>query len=541
MEVRYTPGPRFVVVGKLAVAVLDPDVSAEVLERVWRTLLAGGGVGEVLQDMTGSYGTNLAAIPPFAVVAPALDGAQLAVRGRLVVRVLDHAGLETVSGVGVSTWSERWVPAPESLEILSADAGAGSSGEPSGHALPIGLGVVKAETVWLMVTEVSPEIASGLSPEMASGLSPEMASGLSPEVVSGVSPVVVDAAATDVGGGASLDSVSGVSPVVAITAATDVVDGLGSEVEPVPASVTTCEPPYREVTLVEVGEPALPDEPVDVAEEQMPTPGSEARMTAPTIDSHEQTMAEAEDSYDHLWGPTVMRRVEDAAVREAEEPEGVPSGASLGGPLISYVPGVGSPAEAIDEPGGGDHDGETIMSDRLAAIRSQVDAVSSPSPGPVGAPTPPGQTVLARMCDAGHPNPPQSRQCGVCAADLVGESSRVSRPTLGRMLLSTGPVFDLDRPVLVGRKPRVSRVQGADLPRLVTVPSPQQDISRSHLEVRLEEWHVLVVDLGTTNGTILLRPGQPPRRLHPHETVMIRSADIVDIGDGITITFEAVP
>jgi pSer/pThr/pTyr-binding forkhead associated (FHA) protein len=72
------------------------------------------------------------------------------------------------------------------------------------------------------------------------------------------------------------------------------------------------------------------------------------------------------------------------------------------------------------------------------------------------------------------------------------------------------------------------------------VPSPQQDISRSHVEVRLEGWHVLVSDMSTTNGTTLLRSGQPPLRLHPGEAVMVVSRDVVDLGDGVTLTFEGI-
>src|SRR5450759_5273313 len=64
VDVRYTPGARFVAVSGSAVAVLDPAVTDEVLEAVWRALVAGGGVGEVLQIMTGAYGTSLTSIPP---------------------------------------------------------------------------------------------------------------------------------------------------------------------------------------------------------------------------------------------------------------------------------------------------------------------------------------------------------------------------------------------------------------------------------------------------------------------------------------------
>jgi pSer/pThr/pTyr-binding forkhead associated (FHA) protein len=76
-----------------------------------------------------------------------------------------------------------------------------------------------------------------------------------------------------------------------------------------------------------------------------------------------------------------------------------------------------------------------------------------------------------------------------------------------------------------------------DMARLVTVPSPQQDISRSHLEITLEGWHVLLADLNTTNGTTLLRPGQSPRRLHPGEPTLMADGDSIDMGDGVTLTF----
>ena len=79
------------------------------------------------------------------------------------------------------------------------------------------------------------------------------------------------------------------------------------------------------------------------------------------------------------------------------------------------------------------------------------------------------------------------------------------------------------------------------MPRLVTVPSPQHDVSRSHLEVRLEGWHVLLVDLGATNSTTLRRNGQPEVRLRPYEPVLAGTGDVVDLGDGVELTFEDLP
>jgi hypothetical protein len=106
------------------------------------------------------------------------------------------------------------------------------------------------------------------------------------------------------------------------------------------------------------------------------------------------------------------------------------------------------------------------------------------------------------------------------------------------MVLSTGVVVDLDRAVLVGRAPQVARVTNRELPRLVTVPSPQQDISRTHAEVRAEGDVVLVTDLDSTNGVHVARPGQGARRLHPGEPSVVDPGEVVDLGDGVTFTVE---
>ena len=95
----------------------------------------------------------------------------------------------------------------------------------------------------------------------------------------------------------------------------------------------------------------------------------------------------------------------------------------------------------------------------------------------------------------------------------------------------------LDRGTIVGRRPRASRVSGADVPQLITVPSPQQDISRSHLELRLEGWHVVALDLGTTNGTTLHRTGHEPLRLRPREGTLLHDGDLLDLGDGVHLTY----
>ncbi|MDN5899837.1 MAG: FHA domain-containing protein [Brachybacterium sp.] len=141
------------------------------------------------------------------------------------------------------------------------------------------------------------------------------------------------------------------------------------------------------------------------------------------------------------------------------------------------------------------------------------------------------------VCADDHPNSPERGSCRACGAPLQGSPRTVARPPLGVVLISGGERFVLDRTAIIGRRPRASRVSGNDVPQLITVPSPQQDISRSHVELRLEGWHVVALDLGTTNGTTLYREGFEPVRLRPREGMVLYDGDLLDLGDDVHLTF----
>lgn len=104
--------------------------------------------------------------------------------------------------------------------------------------------------------------------------------------------------------------------------------------------------------------------------------------------------------------------------------------------------------------------------------------------------------------------------------------------------LSTGARVPLDRTVLIGRAPEAARVPLREMPRLVNVASPNNDVSRTHAQVRAEGEIVLVTDLNSTNGVFLIEPGASPRRLHPDEPVQLEPGVVVDLGDGATFILE---
>jgi hypothetical protein len=90
----------------------------------------------------------------------------------------------------------------------------------------------------------------------------------------------------------------------------------------------------------------------------------------------------------------------------------------------------------------------------------------------------------------------------------------------------------LDIPALIGRRPAAPRIPGRELPRLVRVSSPLNEVSGTHLEVRQDGASVVVTDLRSTNGTVVRMPGARPLKLRQGESVVVRPGTLVDIGDG---------
>ncbi len=116
--------------------------------------------------------------------------------------------------------------------------------------------------------------------------------------------------------------------------------------------------------------------------------------------------------------------------------------------------------------------------------------------------------------------------------------SVVSRP-VARLVLSTGETVDVDRAVIIGRAPEARRFPSTEQPRLVTVPSRQQEISSTHLEIRpgsgADHGSAVATDLGSTNGTALVQPGLPPEDLQAGIATQLIPGAIIDLGDGVTI------
>ena len=226
-----------------------------------------------------------------------------------------------------------------------------------------------------------------------------------------------------------------------------------------------------------------------------------------------------------------------------------PESAAVDAAMVEFVqPSGGEPATA--ELGRGDHDGQTINGlpeDLVGELVSLVGTGPTSPASPVSASSPSEpdaiRIVLSAVCPQGHPNPTNYTVCRVCGAELNRPAKSVACPPLGRVVTSGGESIELNRPLLVGRNPVADDITSvAEVPlRPLTVASPNQLVSRNHILIDLDAWSVLAQDLGNCNGTVLNRQNEAPVRLSSANPVLLRSGDVLDLGDGQTLAFENLP
>ncbi len=190
-------------------------------------------------------------------------------------------------------------------------------------------------------------------------------------------------------------------------------------------------------------------------------------------------------------------------------------------------------------------DTEDLTGIETAGVTTQA---AIPVPEPIGSEQEPTEPLPPPRADSEAGDHDGSTRSGTPSGDydraqpgIPGQQhppSVVSRP-VARLLVSNGDVVEVDRVVLVGRAPEGRRLSLSEQPALVTVASPLQEISSTHLEVRpgsgADHGSAVVTDLGSTNGTVLVQPGLPPESMQPGNAVQLIPGAVIDLGDGVTI------
>lgn len=566
----YAPGSWFGILRSGTAVILGPESQPALVRKVWDLLQGAPEVHEVLHAVTGGLGVPLSRCPQFGIIG-FRESLRVFLRGELELSVQLPTGTVKLDGRNVTTWTERWLDSPEwfSLAVPGVPDKNGKTDETGRPAatdleLPVAEGVVLLQSLRLAVAGTG---TAGTGTAAAALAAAETSAETLAAMPAGAGETVSDET--------RVDAVVPEEPLLEEPQPDDpqadepVLEGDGNPGDlPQPASELTSSYDHLwDKTVVRSIEGAAVRTGEDAEEAPMHGAAAASQGAADIPDAAESPEAAAQDA-----GAEQAAASETGLPAAGPEagPPAVPATGPAAGGLIDSVPwatrsdngqrppappsfiplpdlgttaapepqpGQGQP-ETPARPAEGDHDGQTVLKSELRAAPDQPPAASGAAPG--GGPLAGGPLVLARVCAAGHANPPTNGQCSTCGSPLPDVAVQVPRPRLGQVRLSTGEVIGLEESLVIGRQPSVSRVQGGAMPRLVQVASPGGDISRSHIEVRLEGWHVMLCDLKATNGTVLVREGQPPRRLAQNEMAIVLDGDVAELGDDVSLRFEEI-
>ena len=210
-------------------------------------------------------------------------------------------------------------------------------------------------------------------------------------------------------------------------------------------------------------------------------------------------------------------------------------------PAADTEPDIAEPDVAeSDVPGG--YAGPQKLEDAVAlnlAGEDAADVIPPAAPRADASPHSAEPAILAVLCPNGHASPPDATSCRVCGGAVGTQGPQlVGPPVLAVLRASNGTSAEVDRTVLIGRAPSSDR-SSSQTPRLMTVPSPNHDISRTHLEVSPDDWQVVVTDLNSTNGTILVPPGAGDgQQLAPGERIPVQVGSVMELGDGVSVLID---
>jgi hypothetical protein len=545
-DVSYVPGARTAVAGDQCWALVEASANSPAVARIWQRLSQGAAADEML---AGLVADGLGGTPGFALLAAAGDGRlRLFCRGPVGATVVSDASQAgavlagpadsgaarslRVDGTGLLTWREHVVPEEAERIFL---------GEPPSDdelRLPAAAGVLLAGCVIIDLTNFA---ARDTVPYVAAA--PAGAVGAE---AAGLDAAGLDAAGLDaVGRDAVGRDAAGRGAVLADTVADPRGAGPGGKQKTIvffPDTITITHPGSvagrapAAPALSDAGRAAEPPAPVPYPE--VPPP---ARRWPPSSDQGRPGGAPPTAPFTGASPPS-------GPVLSGPAPSAPGTMARPAWPAAGQAPAPGQPGGLIDVPpwlaGPGGQAAGAGMPQRAGDPDEPDSTVKRSELADVVARTTPpdriGPVVPALICPSGHVNPPSGGACRRCGAPLPHDAVLVPRPVLGVLRLSLGDVIALDRGVVMGRNPRTDFTgpDGEERPHVVKLPSADGDISRTHLRVTLDGWHVLVTDLNSTNGTLVTLPGHEPQQLRPGEPVPMQPGTVVTLAEGIDFRYE---
>ncbi len=180
---------------------------------------------------------------------------------------------------------------------------------------------------------------------------------------------------------------------------------------------------------------------------------------------------------------------------------GVPTLAPRPALAIAQRPAPTGDEVTAPEPKGGDR---RVVAGATEVVAPQPEPEREPLPAEPSTPAEDeGVVVQGIRCIKEHFNNPNAAFCMICGISMVQQTHTLvagPRPPLGFVVFDDGSTFGLDRSYVVGREPGQT---GDRHTAPLTIQDNNETLSRRHAEIRLIEWIVHIVDLGSTNGTFI--------------------------------------
>ena len=235
--------------------------------------------------------------------------------------------------------------------------------------------------------------------------------------------------------------------------------------------------------------------------------GAETYADAPQVE-------EAAESYEH--GQSVEQAPESYVAPESTEvPQEFPVAEEEQAPVVSETP-----AQVEEEP---QADVVEAASQEAPVVEESPDAASAVEESAQAQPLAPafeldnadtGATVLRRVSD---------------------DSAHTS---VGYLVYAGAAPVELTHDVILGRDPNARVLTGRPAATVMRVPSPANEISRSHAAVMpsgFGSW--MLMDLGSANGTLLRSSNGNVQDVPPRVTVALNDGDVIDLGENVLVEF----
>ncbi|MGY1828973.1 FHA domain-containing protein [Geodermatophilus sp. SYSU D01180] len=219
-----------------------------------------------------------------------------------------------------------------------------------------------------------------------------------------------------------------------------------------------------------------------------------------------------------------------------------PAAPAAPAPAVAPAPVAAAPPAPVELPA-------PERSALLFGAAAEAEPARQPLPTPGQEPAPAAAEpederprVNGILCKNGHLNDPRAGFCALCGIRTTQQTAVVVegvRPPLGLLVFDDGATVSLDMDYLLGREPETDERVASGQVRPLLVLDQTGGVSRHHAEIRLEGWDVLLVDVGSANGTLVAPRGAPGwSSLVPHQPIRLAPGTAIRMG-GRQFAFES--